>query len=120
MSQELKEYQTFVDDIVDLNSSVQSKWVLGNGYPETPENEKSNELLSALSVEQRHVLADMLQKAMDSGIHDTLAYLNEQMLSGKLQIIKGSMKLPVEPYGTELHFDWVARSAGDEWPEKGL
>lgn len=59
----------------------------------------------------------MIQGAKESGIHDTLAYLNEQMVFGHIEITQNGVKLPVEPFDTELHFDWVARSEGDEWPE---
>jgi len=58
----------------------------------------------------------MIQQARDGGIHDTLVYLSEQVDLDNLKLIKDDVELAVEPYGTTMYWDWIARSEGDEWP----
>lgn len=116
MSRDVEEYKSFVDALVDLKGSAAAQWVTGKGFPDVPGNEHINQFLSSLNSQQKEVLASMLQGAKESGIHDSLTYLNDQMVLGNIEINKNGVKLPVEPFGTELYFDWVARSKGDEWP----
>jgi hypothetical protein len=68
--------------------------------------------LASLTEAQRNEIALIVQEAKESGIHDLLSLLNE---SSALKY-KG-VELPQEPFGTELHFDFVARAEGDQWPE---
>lgn len=117
MSKELKEYKSFIDELAERKASSVSSWVTGKGFPTIPGNEEKNALLSTLSNEQKNVLSKIIQESKESGIHDTLVYLNELMVSGELVLIKNGTKLPIEPFGTEMHFDWVARAEGDEWPK---
>lgn len=116
MSRNIEEYKSFIDALVGIKSSAAAQWVTGKDFPDAPGNEQINQLLSSLTSKQKEILASMLQGAKESGIHDTLVYLNEQMSFGNIVITKNGVNLPVEPFGTELHFDWVARSEGDEWP----
>ena len=39
--------------------------------------------------------------------------------TGPMNLKKG-IEFAIEPYGTELFWDWVARCEGDEWPENQL
>ena len=39
------------------------------------------------------------------------------LLNDKGSIDFNGNKLPVEPFGTALNFDFVARSEGDAWPK---
>ncbi|ABK49611.1 conserved hypothetical protein [Shewanella sp. ANA-3] len=117
MSRDVEEYKSFVDALVGIKSAAAAQWVTGKGFPDVPGNEHINQFLASLTPQQKEILASMIQGAKESGIHDTLAYLNEQMVFGHIEITQNGVKLPVEPFDTELHFDWVARSEGDEWPE---
>jgi hypothetical protein len=63
------------------------------------------------------VLADLLQDARDGGIHDVLAYLNDQIALDGLRLTKHGRELPREPFGTELYYDWTRRKESDEWPD---
>ena len=54
-------------------------WVKGDGFPKTENNKAKNQFLTALTPEQKDVLAEMLQDEHIAGIHDTLAYINEMM-----------------------------------------
>ena len=80
MSKELELYQAFIDGLVERKDSMTALWVKGDGFPKTEDNKAKNELLAALTPEQKGVLADMLQDEHIAGIHDTLAYINELSL----------------------------------------
>ena len=113
MSAELESYKTFIDDVVDIKESVKSTWVLKGAYPDVPDNKKRNKILATLSEEQRTELATIVQESNESGIHDLLVLLNDNAV-----IEYRGVKLPKEPFDTELNFDFIARSEGDSWPKK--
>lgn len=112
MSESVGKYKEFIDELVSLKESMPSEWVLRGRYPDVPENSYRNEVLGSLSEEQRAEVAKMIQEAKSSGIHDLLALMND-----KCSLIYQGVKLPGEPFGTELNYDFVARSEGDEWPQ---
>ena len=112
MSIKLDSYKSFIDDIVGIKKSVKSTWVLKGSYPDVPDNKKRNDILATLSEEQRIEIAKMIQESNESGIHDLLALLNNNA-----EIEYKGVRLPKEPFDTELYYDFVARSEGDEWPK---
>lgn len=120
MNKRLKAYKTFIDDLVEIKPTVLKRWVQEKGWPDIEENREINSFLSKLNHKEKLILSELLQQARDEGIHDTLVYLNEQINCDDLKIFKGEVQLATEPYGTELFWDWVARSEGDEWPESQL
>ena len=77
MSKELELYKAFIDGLVDRKNSITARWVKGDGFPRTEDNQAKNELLAALTPEQKGVLAGLLQEEHIAGIHTTLAYLNK-------------------------------------------
>ena len=79
MSKELELYKAFIDGLVERKDSMTALWVKGDGFPKTEDNKAKNDLLAALTPEQKDVLAEMLQDEHIAGIHDTLAYINEMM-----------------------------------------
>ena len=113
----LDEYKSLIDELVERSSSVKAGWVKKGKFPVTYENEKINSELSSLSSEQKNVIADLINDAKSSGVHDTLVYLSEIQNFNNLKISINKTELPVEPFGTELNFDYVARQSGEEWPE---
>ena len=121
MSENIGEYKRFIDDLVDLRPCVSSQWVLeGRRWPEInddPENMAINSFVDSLDEEQKKTLAKMLNDAFDSGIHDVLSYLDNESTEG-LRICKKGKELPLEPFDTEMHYDFVCRSEGDEWPDE--
>src|SRR5512138_1047368 len=120
MSSRLEEYKAFVEGLLHIRPSVEAGWAREKSWPRVPENKKFNEFLSTLKLEQRAILADMLQQARDSGIHDTLAYLNDEIALNDLHIFRSEVELAAQPYGTELYYDWWSRCNGDPWPEDPL
>ena len=113
MNNELDKYKKFLDEVVSLKEATASVWVLKGSYPNTSDNEYRNEILASLPEHQRTEIAKMIQEAKESGIHDLLAFMSQEC-----SISYQGKVLPPEPFGTELNFDFIARSEGDEWPEE--
>ena len=59
MSKEL--YKAFIDGLVERKDSMASRWIKGDGFPQTDDNKAKNVFLAALTPEQREVLAELLQ-----------------------------------------------------------
>ena len=98
MSKELKLYKAFIDGLVERKDSMTARWVKGDGFPQTDDNKAKNDLFAALTPAQREVLAEILQDEHIAGIHDALeSYPND--------------------YFESLHYDFISRCDGDEWPE---
>jgi hypothetical protein len=114
----LAKYQALIDTLVERNECVLARRVReGDLWPEQATNSKFNALVAPLSQEQRNQFAELLQSARNGGIHDVLVVLSEQMNLQNLKLVQGGEEIPNEPYGTEIYYDWAARSAGDDWPE---
>jgi hypothetical protein len=107
-------YKDFVDGLVKIRPDVLGRWITGRGWPDSPENKPINELLSGLTPAQREIVAQITQEARDGGIHDTLAYLDDEMANG-LRLVHEGIELPISPFES-LHYDWVCRHEGDAWP----
>ena len=112
MSKKLETYKEFIDEVASLKEAATSRWVARGSYPDTKENEYRNEVLSSLSEAQREEIAKIVQEAKESGMHDLLAFLNQEC-----SVTYQGTELPPEPFGTELNYDFVARSEGDKWPQ---
>ena len=116
MENGLEMYKAFIDGLVERKDSVRGKWILGNGYPNTDENRDINELLSMLSNEQKRIIVQMVIEARESGIHDTLQYMNEMMDCRDLVLSQKGEPYPYDHFDS-MYYDFIARCAGDEWPE---
>ena len=73
-------------------------------------------LFAALTPAQREVLAEILQDEHIAGIHDALAYINEMMDLDGLELYQDGESYPND-YFESLHYDFISRCDGDEWPE---
>ena len=116
MSKELELYQAFIDGLVERKDSITARWLKGDGFPRTEDNQTKNEFLAALTPEQKEVLAGLLQEEHIAGIHTTLAYLNKMMDLDGLELHQDGVSLP-NAYFESLHYDFISRCEGDEWPE---
>ena len=116
MSKELELYKAFIDGLVERKDSMTALQVKAGGFPKTEDNKAKNELLAALTPEQKGVLAEMLQDEHIAGIHDTLAYINEMMDLDGLELYQDGESYPND-YFESLHYDFISRCDGDEWPE---
>lgn len=116
----LKEYQSFVDGLLGWpRVSVTSRWVRewGTNAPKTYQTpEEFNTQMRLFTPEQRQVVADLLQSEHDASIHDVLAYMNDKINVEGLRLVRNGVELAIEPYGTELYWDWHQRCRGGQWP----
>ncbi|GMU55723.1 MAG: hypothetical protein AMXMBFR33_48690 [Candidatus Xenobia bacterium] len=73
---------------------------------------KVKELLKNLSPEQVEVVAEMLEGARTSAIHDVLVYLE-----WKYQISRNEVVIDPDSFNhySTLHHDYMARLMGDPW-----
>lgn len=110
-------YQQFIDGLVERSEGVLAKWVLAGRWPDVEENKAVNDLLQTLSPEQKKTLADMIQRARSGGMHDVLAYMNEEIEIEELRLAKKNVPFPLDPYDSGLHYAFVSRMEGDTWPE---
>lgn len=116
----LDDYKEFIDALVHIRPCVSARWVREKRRwpisPAFPENRAINRFLDKLTDSQREVLAVLLQEARDGGIHDVLAYLTDEINLGRLRLVRNGRDVPVEPFGTELSYDWTCRREGQNWP----
>jgi uncharacterized protein DUF6547 len=123
MNKSLEEYKTFIDGLLEWpQASVGARRAREGIWNsnDISEQEKYNKLLGELTPEQRETLAEMLQGEHDSGMFAVLAYLTDEINSGRLRLLQNGVEMAVEPYGTEMYYDWTCRRAGDAWPEHQL
>lgn len=116
MKKELELYKNFIDGLVERKDSVIAKWIKCDGFPNTDDNKAKNEFIANLTSEQKEVLASMLEEEHIAGIHTVLAYINKMMDLDGLEIIQNGVSYPND-YFESLHFDFISRCEGDEWPE---
>ena len=116
MSKELELYKAFIDGLVERTDSITARWVNGDGFPRTEDNKAKNDLLAALTPEQKDVLAGLLQEEHIAGIYTTLAYINKMMDLDGLELHQDGESYPND-YFESLHYDFICRCDGDEWPE---
>lgn len=118
ISTPLDDYKEFIEALVGIRPAVLARWVREKrAWPDLPENTAINIFVTELTDAHREILATLLQHARDGGIHDTLAYLNDEINLAGLRIVRNGRELPVEPFGTELYYDWTCRREGDPWPQ---
>jgi hypothetical protein len=119
MSSPLKLYKSIVDALALLGKGVYSNWVMEKGtWPDLPQNKVINVFLSKLDKNDKKVLVLLLEQARDGGIHDTLALLNDRMILEGLRFVEKGIEMPLQPFDTDLYYDWHCRKEGDPWPDE--
>lgn len=117
MSKELSLYKDLIDGLVKRQDSMSAQQIKANGaLTQSDINQAKNAFIASLSPAQRMVLCELLQDEHIAGMHDTLAYLNEMMDLQGLKLIQDGVSLPND-YFESLHYDFICRSNGDDWPE---
>jgi hypothetical protein len=114
----LEEYKSLIDGLVGVRQGVLAAWVRQRKFPAVEENAAISELCARLSDADREAIALFVQRARESGIHDTLAFLHDRIQIDGLRFVKGGAELPVEPFDTQLYYDWTCRAMGDDWPDE--
>ena len=122
MDTALKLYKSFIDDLASgqMQNSVGVKRVREKLlWPDTASDEltRQNKIIESLNDEERSIIADMLQEERDSGIHDVLVYLEDQMCLNGLRIVINGVELPVDPFW-DMYHDWQYRRSGESWPDE--
>jgi hypothetical protein len=117
----LQEYQAFIDGLLEWpRTSVTARWVRewGTDTPKTYQPpEEFHERMRLFTPEQRQIMANMLQQEREGAIHGVLAYLTDKINGEGLRLTRNGVELAVEPYGTEMYWDWGQRCDGKGWPE---
>lgn len=121
MAESLELYKQFIDDLVEEREDV-----VARRFREKimmPRNSEEliaeNNLIKKLNDDDRMLVSRLLQEARDGGVHDTLRYLNDEILCNGMKISIGGVELPESPFGMTMYQDWVGRVAGDyDWPDE--
>ena len=61
MSKALELYKAFIDGLVERKDSMTALCVKGGGFPKTEDNKAKKDLLAALTLEQKGVLAEIFR-----------------------------------------------------------
>jgi len=113
MSTPLEEYKAFIDGLLGWPGASSLARLVKEWDTATPKpyvlSEDFHELMAKFTHEQRQLIADLLQEAHESGIFTVLTYLEPYTL------VKNGIELAVEPFGSSLHDDWMARHEGWNW-----
>jgi len=113
-------WHSFVDSFAQLHDGMHRNWIVERGmYPDVEQNSHVNALLASLSESQRRVLAEMMVEARRGGVHDALVILNDRLALNDATYSEHGVAMEFQPYGTTLYQDYVARQAGEPWPESG-
>jgi hypothetical protein len=113
----LPTYKALIDTLVERRIGVERMRVceLGNFLPDSHD---ANSLIERLSVADREILASMLEETRTAAIHDALVVLQEFLDRKELTLFVKGEPLPNLPFGTELFWDFMARSLGETWPDE--
>jgi len=122
MESALKLYKKFIDDLVEIQqqSDITANRIREkNLWSTSADSElvKQNKIIKSLNDDDREIVAEMLQEARDSGIHDVLVYFQEEMDLNDLRITINGVELPVSHFWDLFH-DWQYRRSGESWPDE--
>jgi len=115
MNPSIVEYKEFIDSIVNLRPSIIAHQVRTGiwNLESKPEDVPFNQLLASLSIQQRELISEMIQHAVDAAIEDILIFMTDRgYLLNRLGI-----DLAVEPFDSKTYFDFASRCAGKAWPD---
>jgi hypothetical protein len=116
MSEQLRLYREFIDALVRRRDGVVRRWIMEKGWPNLPENQPINDFLRSLTQEQEEIVAPIAEDERQGAIHDALAWMGDEISLEGLRLVRNGVELAIEPYGTEMNLDFLARCGGAEWP----
>ena len=67
MSKELELYQAFIDGLVERKDSITARWLKGDGFPRTEDNQTKNEFLAALTQSRKRCWPDCFRRNISRG-----------------------------------------------------
>ncbi len=117
MKEGLSDYVRFIDGLVGIRDANTAALVRqGVWHPQRASDDlKVPELLGRLSAQERNVIAEIIQGAADTAIHDVLVFMSNQ----GYQLTRDGVELPHKPFSREAAKDFVARKQGEAWPDAG-
>ena len=121
-------YKKFIDELVELaRGDISAARIEQYGHAERTNDDAMplsiNEIrrkhaLLTMSSEQRRVVMELLEHSRSSAVHDVLSHLEWMQTCGGLDFVQNGVKYPEDPCFGAMHYDFVARSAGDAWPDE--
>lgn len=110
-------YKQIIDHLVEESPSLGARLVREVGiYSKAPALRHTNDLVRALTLEQRVVLAEMLTHERVNAIHDVLAALSWWIDCRGVGLTYQGQPMPVQLSGEGLHGDYVGRRDKWDWP----
>ncbi len=111
-------YRQIIDQLVERSPSLGARLVTEEAiYSKAPAFRHTNDLVQALTPEQRAILAEMLTLERESAIHDVLAALTWWIDCHDVGLTYQGKPMPVQLSGMGLHGDYVGRRDDWEWPK---
>ena len=114
----LEDYKALIDGLAKVRAGVLATWVRSGAFPATPEYARVSGLCAQMKEEDREAIATLVEHAREGGIHDALVFLHDRMMIDGLRFTKNGRELPLEPFDTQLYYDWMCRVMGDSWPDE--
>jgi hypothetical protein len=110
-------YKQIIDQLVQRSHSLGAQLVTKEGiYSKAPAFRHTNDLVCALTPEQRVVLAEMLTHERESAIHDVLAALTWWIECREVGLTYQGKPMPTQLSEMGLHGDYIGRRDDWEWP----
>ena len=110
-------YKQIIDQLVERSPSVGARLVMEEGiYSKAAAFRHTNDLVRALTPDQRAVFAEMLTHERESAIHDVLAALTWWIDCRDVSLTYQGQPMPIQLSGEGLHGDYIGRRDNWEWP----
>lgn len=112
---QIRDYQVFIDEMVQCTQTVQLKFVAEGNYPDFPEsNNVRNQFILSLSAEERAILVEISAEIARGVAHDILFAMEDLQY---LITSPNGIELPFRPYYNSMGYDLISRLSGNEWEE---
>jgi hypothetical protein len=119
MNVAIEKYKKLIDRLVERRAGVERVNVIEHSrFSPSSTDAPCNDLVSRLSAQDRQTLAQMLESARAGGMHDVLSALQAFRDLEGLEFRVHGEALPPSPFGTEMHWDFIARCQGTPWPDE--
>jgi len=101
-------YKQILDQLVERSPSLGARLVTEEGiYSKAPAYQHTNDLVRALTPEQRIVLAEILTHERESAIHDVLASLTWWIDCREVGLTYQGKPMPTQLSEMGLHVDYI-------------
>ncbi len=118
-------YEKFIDELVSIAShDVTAALIREQGHSERTndddlpldeEEAARKSFLLELTPRNREIVAQMIDEARESAIHDVASFLEYGLSCDNMTISWDGGPVTASPYAS-MHYDFIARLNGDKWP----